>query len=80
MTSELYNVDNYTDAQLYDILDMTSPTDCELEAKILHLIRKYTAMQTAAGSQLVEFFEDIYKRFFDSADTEKKSDFSNKKI
>lgn len=74
MTSELYNVDNYTDAQLYDILDMTSPTDRELEAKILHLIRKYTAMQTAAGSQLVEFFEDIYKRFFDSADTEKKSD------
>lgn len=74
MTSELYNVDNYTDEQLYDILDMTSPTDRELEAKILHLIRKYTAMQTAAGNQLVQFFEDIYKRFFDSVDTEKKSD------
>ena len=64
MTSELYNVDNYTDAQLYDILDINSPTDRELEAKILHLIRKYAAMQTVAGNQLTKFFEDIYKRFF----------------
>lgn len=68
MTTELYNVDNYTDAQLYDILDMNSPTDRELEAKILHLIRKYTAMQTASGNQLATFFEDIHKRFF-SEDT-----------
>jgi hypothetical protein len=66
MTSELYNVDNYTDSQLYDILDINSPTDRELEAKILHLIRKYMAMQTAAGNQLSKFFEDIYKRFFSS--------------
>ena len=38
MTTDLYDVDNYTDAQLYDILDMNSPTDRELEAKIIHLI------------------------------------------
>ena len=70
MTTDLYNVDNYTDAQLYDILDMSSPTDRELEAKILHLIRKYTAMQTAAGNQLSKFFDDIYKRFFKSEDSD----------
>ena len=64
MTTDLYDVDKYTDAQLYDILDMNSPTDRELEAKILHLIQKYTAMQTASGNQLSKFFDDIYKRFF----------------
>jgi hypothetical protein len=81
MTSELYNVDNYTDAQLYDILDMNSPTDRELEAKILHLIRKYTAMQTVAGNQLTKFFEDIYKRFFHSPEEEEEEveGFKNKK-
>lgn len=66
MKSELYNVDKLTDAQLYDILDMNSPTDRELEAKILHLIQKYSNMQTESGSQLTKFFEDIYKRFFSS--------------
>jgi hypothetical protein len=27
MSDDLYNVKNYTDQQLYDILDMNNPTD-----------------------------------------------------
>jgi len=64
MNQDLYDVNNYTDAQLYDILDMNSPTDRELEAKIIHLIRKYTNMQTDTGNQLAIFFDNIYKHFF----------------
>jgi hypothetical protein len=69
MTADLYDVDNYTDAQLYDILDMNSPTDRELEAKIIHLINKYANMQTESGNQLATFFENIYKRFFSDAES-----------
>lgn len=69
MTTDLYDVDNYTDAQLYDILDMNSPTDRELEAKIIHLINKYANMQTESGNQLAAFFENIYKRFFSDAES-----------
>ena len=69
MNTDLYDVDNYTDAQLYDILDMNSPTDRELEAKIIHLINKYANMQTESGNQLATFFENIYKRFFSDAET-----------
>ena len=32
--TEVYNVDNYTDKELYDILDLTDPSDRVLEAKI----------------------------------------------
>jgi hypothetical protein len=70
MTEPLYNIDNYTDSQLYDILDMNNPTDRELEAKILHLIAKYENMQNPSGTMLANFFHDIYKRFFSEEDEE----------
>ena len=37
----MYYVNEYTEKELYDILDMNSPTDRELEAKIIFLINKY---------------------------------------
>jgi hypothetical protein len=40
MTEDLYDINKYTDQQLYDILDMNNPSDRELEAKIIHLINK----------------------------------------
>ncbi len=36
-----YDVATYSDAEIYDILDLSSPTDRELEAKILHMIWRY---------------------------------------
>ena len=35
---EIYNVDSYTDVELYNVLDLNNPTDRELEAKILNMI------------------------------------------
>jgi len=63
--SDLYNVQNYTDEQLFQILDLDNPTDRELEAKIHHMIWKYSNFQNDSGKQLMFFFQDIYDHFFD---------------
>ena len=62
--SDLYNVSKYTDQELYNILDISNPTDRELEARILFLIRKYEIIQNEDGIKLKEFFESIYDHFF----------------
>lgn len=64
----IYDVSTYSDPELYEILDITSPTDRELEAKILFLIHKYDNLQNESGNQLSQFFNDIYNRFFDLSD------------
>jgi hypothetical protein len=64
--SDTYNVSTYTDSELYDILDLSNPSDRELEAKIIFLYRKYKNMQNKSGDELANFFNDIYNHFFDS--------------
>ena len=61
-----YNVDGYTDEQLYQILDLNNPSDRELEAKILSMVRKYTNFGNDSGDKLSQFFIDIYNRFFEN--------------
>lgn len=69
---DLYNVSTYTDTELYEILELTNPTDRELEAKILIMVNKYARMAggNPAADQLLQFFIDIYTRFFDVSDDE----------
>jgi hypothetical protein len=74
---DIYNISTYTDSEIYDILDLNSPTDRELEAKILFLINKYENFQNESGNQLAQFFNDIYKRFFDVSDSEDEDNFIN---
>jgi hypothetical protein len=64
--ASMYDVSTYTDVELFNILDVDSPTDRELEAKIIFLINKYRNVQNASGDQLAEFFEKIYRRFFEA--------------
>jgi hypothetical protein len=59
-----YDVNNYSDEELLQILDLQSPSDRELEAKILFNINKYMHIGNASAKHLVKFFEDIYKHFF----------------
>ena len=66
MSDDLYNVDKYTDEQLYAILDIDNPTDRELEAKILSLIHKYKNAGNEEGDRIAIFFENVYTRFFDT--------------
>ena len=69
-SGSIYDIDHYTDSELYDILDLNHPSDRELEAKILFMIHRYSNMQTTAGNELATFFENIYRRFFDIEDSE----------
>ena len=61
----MYDVNTYTDAELLEILDLSNPTDRELEAKIIHLIRKYELIDSPSAGLLSNFYRDIYFHFFD---------------
>ena len=63
---DIYDINGYSDTELYAILDLSNPTDRELEAKILHMIWKYENFGNSSGDRLVRFFNDIYNHFFDS--------------
>lgn len=69
-TKKMYDVASYTDRELLDILDLSSPTDRELEAKIIFLINKYRNIQNESGDELAAFFEDIYSHFFQTSEDE----------
>jgi hypothetical protein len=80
--SELYDINNYTDTELYELLDLNHPTDRELEAKILSYIRNYESVykttsrinpNSQAGKnakQMIQFFENIYEHFFETEEEE----------
>ena len=64
----IYDVNSYTDRELYDILELDNPSDRVLEAKILSMVNKYTRMAgNMSADMLSQFFIDIYGRFFDLA-------------
>ena len=67
-SEDIYNIDKYTDIELYQLLDLNNPTDRELEARIFHLIEKYKTMDNESGYKLAQFFEDIYEHFFEVVD------------
>jgi hypothetical protein len=60
----MYDVNKYTDQELYSILDLCNPSDRELEAKIIQMINKYIIIQSEDGKKLANFFNNIYQRFF----------------
>ena len=64
----LYDIQEYTDNELYDILDLVNPSDRELEAKILMEIHKYENINTKSARKLAIFFDKIYNHFFETED------------
>ena len=70
MKKESYNVNDYTDIELYDILDVVNPSDRELEAKIIFLYNRYNNMQSTSGNELAKFFKDVHERFFEIEESE----------
>lgn len=68
MSKDIYNIQDYSDDELYDILNLTNPTDRELEAKILMMIHKYENSAAKSSKKLLQFFENIYSHFFDEED------------
>jgi len=70
---EMYNVNNYSDAELFEMLDLMNPSDRELEAKILMMLDKYSD-KNEKDPQFYTFFENIYNRFFETADQEEEEE------
>lgn len=76
-----YNVNNYNDNELFDLLDLTSPTDRVLEAKIIQMINKYSLIHNESGEKLTKFFQDIYEHFFyDENDEDEYEEDDNEKV
>jgi hypothetical protein len=69
-SEDIYNVNKYTDIELFQILDLINPSDRELEAKIIQMMHKYQSIKNDSGSQLYRFFNDIYNHFFENLDDE----------
>ncbi len=69
--SDIYDISNYTDAELMQLLDVPANiTDRELEAKILQNIYKYNNIGNESGFKLANFFTNIYSRLFEVSDDE----------
>ena len=62
--NEYYDINKYSDSELYDILDLVNPSDRVLEAKIIQMINKYNLMNNASGKKLTNFFRKMYEHFF----------------
>lgn len=66
MGLEQYKIENYTDEELYEILELNSEaSDGELEARIIQMIQKHMYLRTTTGRRLFHFFQDMYEHFFD---------------
>ena len=65
MSKNIYDVNSYSDEELISIMGLNEPTDRELEAAINQRLIKW-----ADHKRLGPFFENVYERFFQDADTE----------
>lgn len=72
---DIYDVSQYSDLELFNILDINNPTDGELEAKILSQIDQYSKDDNPLSKQLSVFYNNVYDRFFgeDEADTDEQN-------
>jgi len=63
---------NYSDEQLFQILDVTmNPSDRELEAKIIEFIHKHASDKDPT---FFHFFNDVYDHFFENNEDENDKD------
>lgn len=70
---DVYDVSKYSNKELYDLLDLPlnangEPTQGELEAKLIQQLQLYQNIQTEQGQKMFQFYNDIYKHFFDSGE------------
>jgi hypothetical protein len=70
---DVYDVSKYSDEELYNVLDLNlnsqgKPNDGELEAKLIQMLQLYQNTETEQGKKMFQFYNDIYKHFFDSGE------------
>ena len=59
---DLYDIDKYSDEDLYNMLDMNNPSDRELEAKIIIMMNKYDEIEGAEAKQLKDLDQKLSLR------------------
>lgn len=74
MNQNMYNIDEYTDAELLEMLDLNHPTDRELEAKITQNIQIYENSISKEAQNLATFFKQVYDRFFLNSEEEEENE------
>ena len=57
----MYDIETYSDEELYQLLNLNHPTDRELEAKIYMMMDEHKD-----NEQVHNFFVDVFKHFFDT--------------
>ena len=67
---DLYNIEKYSEDELYQMLDLDNPPDRVLEAKLLYMIEKYDELKDSEAGKIKTFFEDAYRHFFENEDEE----------
>lgn len=67
------DISEYSDSELFQMLDLNNPTDRELEAKLYSLIDKYTDIKDKMGQKLKKFYTSIFDHFFENEDDENNS-------
>lgn len=71
MPNSEYDISEYTDKELYDILDLVNPSDRELEAKIFMKTREYNiSNKDGKNNDIIEFLNQIYHHFFEESEEE----------
>jgi len=70
---DLYNIEKYSEDELFEMLDLNNPSDRELEAKLLLTIEKYDELKDTEAIKIKAFFEDAYRYFFENEQSEEKT-------
>jgi hypothetical protein len=71
--TEIYDVDNYDDEELYEILgfnldDTPNPEPETIENTIINQLQDYQYSRTVTGRKMYQFLKDIYNHFFTQFD------------
>ena len=76
MKDDIWDISIYTDEEIvHNLLNMSNPTDRELEIKIWSSIQQYkTSPPTPENLRWMNFYEQIYHRLFSFSDDEEESD------
>lgn len=75
MKDDIWDISIYTDEEIiHNLLNMSNPTDRELEIKIWSSIQQYkTSPPTPENLRWMNFYEQIYHRLFSFSDEEEES-------
>ena len=75
----MYDLSDYTDRELFQLMDLDDPSDRVLEMKIHMLMEKWESIDNPFGKEMYEFFTNVYNHFFENQedDQEDQEGFEN---